>query len=52
MSLDNDTPRHVAPTHPGEMLREDFMPDFGRMLLHMFLAPARDIFGVERNNHN
>ena len=29
MSLANDQPRQTAPTHPGEMLREDFMPDFG-----------------------
>ncbi len=28
MSIKNITPREIAPTHPGEMLREDFMPDF------------------------
>jgi len=28
MSIKNMTPREIAPTHPGEMLREDFMPDF------------------------
>ena len=28
MSIKNTNPRKIAPTHPGEMLREDFMPDF------------------------
>ena len=29
MATANTTPRQIAPTHPGEMLREDFMPDYG-----------------------
>ena len=29
MSIPNTKKRTVSPTHPGEMLREDFMPDFG-----------------------
>lgn len=29
MAIANTQPRQVAPTHPGEMLREDFMPDYG-----------------------
>ena len=29
MAIANTTPRQIAPTHPGEMLREDFMPDYG-----------------------
>lgn len=28
MAVTNNTPRKVAPAHPGEMLREDFLPDF------------------------
>jgi plasmid maintenance system antidote protein VapI len=28
MAIQNKTKREVPPTHPGEMLREDFMPDF------------------------
>ena len=28
MSIKNIKPREIEPTHPGEMLREDFMPDF------------------------
>ncbi|WP_045222047.1 HigA family addiction module antitoxin [Desulfonatronum thioautotrophicum] len=28
MPIPNTTPRTIAPTHPGEMLREDFMPDY------------------------
>ncbi len=29
MSLPNTTQREIRPTHPGEMLREDFIPDYG-----------------------
>lgn len=29
MALRNAVSRTVKPTHPGEMLREDFMPDYG-----------------------
>jgi len=29
MNIKNVEDRHIPPTHPGEMLREDFMPDFG-----------------------
>lgn len=29
MSIKNPGMRKIQPTHPGEMLREDFMPDFG-----------------------
>jgi addiction module HigA family antidote len=29
MSIRNDRKRLIKPTHPGEMLREDFMPDSG-----------------------
>ena len=29
MSIKNPGTREIKPTHPGEMLREDFMPDFG-----------------------
>jgi len=28
MNIKNIKPREIAPTHPGEMLREDFMPDY------------------------
>jgi len=28
MTIPNTTKRELPPTHPGEMLREDFMPDF------------------------
>ena len=28
MSIPNNGPRKVRPTHPGEMLREDFLPDY------------------------
>lgn len=29
MSIANSRSRKVRPTHPGEMLREDFLPDYG-----------------------
>jgi hypothetical protein len=29
MTIPNTSKREMAPTHPGEMLREDFMPDYG-----------------------
>jgi addiction module HigA family antidote len=28
MTILNNKKREIPPTHPGEMLREDFMPDF------------------------
>jgi len=41
MSIPNTTKREVRPTHPGEMLREDFLPDFG--LTVSGLATALDV---------
>jgi len=29
MSIQNTGEKKIRPTHPGEMLREDFLPDFG-----------------------
>jgi addiction module HigA family antidote len=29
MAIPNAIKREIPPTHPGEMLREDFMPDYG-----------------------
>jgi addiction module HigA family antidote len=29
MSIKNTVKRKIPPTHPGEMLREDFLPDYG-----------------------
>jgi addiction module HigA family antidote len=28
MAIQNTAKREITPTHPGEMLREDFMPDY------------------------
>ncbi|MHB0978711.1 MAG: HigA family addiction module antitoxin [Thermoleophilia bacterium] len=41
MSIPNTTKRTVDPTHPGEMLREDFLPDYG--LTVSSLAAALDV---------
>lgn len=29
MSINNTAEREIPPTHPGEMLREDYLPDYG-----------------------
>jgi len=29
MAITNTERRQISPSHPGEMLREDFMPDYG-----------------------
>ena len=29
MTIENRRERKIRPTHPGEMLREDFLPDYG-----------------------
>jgi addiction module HigA family antidote len=47
MSIHNTGTRRIPPTHPGEMLREDFMPDYG--LTVMTLARA---LGVSRQSVN
>lgn len=47
MSINYNGERKVRPTHPGEMLREDFMPDYG--LTVMSLAQA---LGVSRQTIN
>jgi addiction module HigA family antidote len=41
MAIANREPRQVPPTHPGEMLREDFMPDYG--LTATMLAAALSV---------
>jgi len=47
MSIPNTRVRKVRPTHPGAMLREDFMPDYG--LTVSSLAKA---LGVSRQTVN
>ncbi len=47
MSISNTKERAVRPTHPGEMLREDFLPDYGLTIA----AFARKI-GVSRQTVN
>jgi antitoxin HigA-1 len=41
MSIPNTRKRLIRPTHPGEMLREDFLPDFGLNVAG--LAAALDV---------
>ena len=47
MSIPNTRKRKVRPTHPGEMLREDFMPDYG-----LTVAGLAQALGVSRQTVN
>ena len=47
MSIPNAGERKVRPTHPGEMLREDFLPDYG-----LTVASFADALGVSRQTVN
>lgn len=47
MSIPNDTRREIPPTHPGAMLREDFMPDYG-----LTVASLADALDVSRQTIN
>ena len=47
MSIRNTRKRRVRPTHPGEMLREDFLPDYG-----LTVATLAAAIGVSRQSVN
>ena len=47
MSQYTTTEREVRPTHPGEMLREDFLPDF-----NLSIASLAAALGVSRQTIN
>jgi len=47
MAIPNTTKRVIRPTHPGEMLREDFMPDYDLNTASMAKA-----LGVSRQTMN
>ena len=47
MSIENIRKRKIAPTHPGEMLREDFLPDYG-----LTVAGFAKAIGVSRQTIN
>lgn len=47
MSIPNKRERKVRPTHPGEMLREDFLPDYGLTISNFAKA-----LGVSRQSAN
>ena len=47
MSIPNTRDRKVRPTHPGEMLREDFMPDYG-----LSVSSIAKALGVSRQTVN
>ena len=47
MSIPNTRERKVRPTHPGEMLREDFLPDYG-----LTVSSFAKALGVSRQTVN
>jgi len=47
MALKNTEARKITPTHPGEMLREDFMPDYG-----LTISSLAKKLGVSRQTIN
>lgn len=47
MSFPNTRNRKVRPIHPGEMLREDFLPDYG-----LTISSLADALGVSRQTVN
>lgn len=47
MSIPNKRQRRVRPTHPGEMLREDFLPDYG-----LTVSSFAKALGVSRQTVN
>ena len=47
MSVPNKRERKVRPTHPGEMLREDFLPDYG-----LTVSSFAKALGVSRQTVN
>lgn len=47
MSIPNARPMRRRPTHPGEMLREDFIPDYG-----LTVAGLASAAGVSRQSVN
>ena len=47
MAIPNTVKREIPPTHPGEMIGEDFMPDYG-----LTTASLADALGVSRQTVN
>ena len=47
MSIPNTRPRQIRPTHPGEMLREDFLPDY-----ELTVSGFANALGVSRQTVN
>lgn len=47
MSIENTGTLKRKPTHPGEMLREDFLPDYG-----LTVSALADLLGVSRQSVN
>ena len=46
-NIEHGAARPIRPTHPGEMLREDFLPDYG-----LTTAGLAEVLGVSRQTIN
>jgi len=47
VSIPNSIERKIRPTHPGEMLKEDFLPDYG-----LSVSSMAEAIGVSRQTIN
>jgi addiction module HigA family antidote len=47
MNIENTRERKIRPIHPGEMLREDFLPDYG-----LTVSSLASALGVSRQTVN
>ncbi|MCB1035008.1 MAG: HigA family addiction module antidote protein [Acidobacteria bacterium] len=47
MSIPNTQEREIRPTHPGEFLREDFLPEYG-----LTVSSLAEALGVSRQTVN
>jgi antitoxin HigA-1 len=47
MNIPNTGKRKIKPTHPGKMLREDFLPDYG-----LYTTGLAKALGVSRQTMN
>ena len=47
MTIRNTLNREIPPTHPGEMIREDFIPDYS-----LTVTPLANALGVSRQTIN
>lgn len=52
MAIPNTAGMQRKPTHPGAMLREDFIPDYGLTVAGLTVAGLAEALGVSRQSVN